>query len=116
MNDKDEPSPGGWSPDHDGLDLALARRIDAACRRFEADWRGGRSPHVDDYLADVPEQGRPALRAELIALEQELCAAAAGPAAEIRDRLRRDPTISDDVRRRALDLAEHPPAGAASSK
>jgi hypothetical protein len=69
MNEKDEPSPGGGPPDLDGLALDLARRIDAVCRRFEADWRGGRSPHVDDYLADVPEQGRPALRAELIALE-----------------------------------------------
>ncbi len=32
------------------------------------------------------------------------------PAAAIRDRIRRDPTISDEVRRRALDLAEPPPA------
>jgi hypothetical protein len=54
------------------LDIDLARRIDEVCRRFEADWRAGRQPRVDDYLDDVPEEARPALRAELIALECEL--------------------------------------------
>ncbi|MFI5457823.1 MAG: hypothetical protein ACHRXM_20475, partial [Isosphaerales bacterium] len=61
-------------PSHnlDGLDIDLARRIDAICRRFEADWRGGGRPHIDGYLAEVPDEGRPALRAELMALEHEL--------------------------------------------
>ena len=55
-----------------GLDLDLVRRIDAVCRRFEADWRAGNGPAIGDYLGEVPEQGRPALEAELIALEREL--------------------------------------------
>ncbi|MFI5459075.1 MAG: hypothetical protein ACHRXM_26910, partial [Isosphaerales bacterium] len=55
-----------------GLDIDLARRIDAICRRFEADWRGGGRPPIDDYLAEVPDEGRSALRAELMALEHEL--------------------------------------------
>jgi serine/threonine-protein kinase len=61
-------------PSHnlDGLDIDLARRIDEICRRFEADWRDGRQPHIEDYLGEVPEKGRPALRAELEALECEL--------------------------------------------
>jgi len=54
------------------LDVELARRIDAVCRRFETDWRTGRRPRIDDYLADLPEEGRPTLRAELEALEREL--------------------------------------------
>jgi hypothetical protein len=58
--------------DLDDLDVNLGRRLDAVCRRFEAVWREGRRPNIDDYLADVPEAGRPALRAELIALEREL--------------------------------------------
>ncbi len=39
-------------PSHnlDGLDIGLARRIDEVCRRFEADWRAGRQPHIEDYL------------------------------------------------------------------
>ncbi len=52
-------------PSHnlDGLDINLARRIDEVCRRFEADWQEGRQPRIDDYLGDVPDEGRPALRA-----------------------------------------------------
>ena len=61
-------------PSHnlDGLDIEMARRIDAVCRRFEADWRQGRQPRIEDYLDDVPDEGGPALRAELEALEREL--------------------------------------------
>jgi len=54
------------------LDIDLVRRIHAACRRFEAEWRAGRQPCVGGYLDDVPEEGRAALRAELEALEREL--------------------------------------------
>ena len=44
------------------LDLDLVRRIDAVCRRFEADYRAGKSPVIADYLGEVPEAGRSALR------------------------------------------------------
>jgi hypothetical protein len=54
------------------LDLDLARGVDAVCRRFEADWRGGRSAAIGDYLGEVPEEARAALQAELEALEREL--------------------------------------------
>jgi WD40 repeat protein len=54
------------------LDIDLMREIDAVCRRFEADWRAGVRHPLDDYVAEVPGQGRPALRAELEALEREL--------------------------------------------
>ena len=61
-------------PSHnlDGLDIDMARQIDAVCRRFEADRREGRQPRVEDYLDDVPGEVRPALCAELVALEREL--------------------------------------------
>ncbi len=61
-------------PSHnlDGLDINLARRIDEVCRQFEADWREGRQPRIEDYLVDVSQEGRPAPRAELEALEREL--------------------------------------------
>jgi WD40 repeat protein len=61
-------------PDSDvgNLDIDLARRIDVICRRFEADWRDGRQPSVEDYLNDIPEGGRAALRVELEALLREL--------------------------------------------
>ena len=56
----------------DRLDLDAARRIDAICRRFEADWCAGKLPAICDYVVDLPEDGRSALRAELEALEREL--------------------------------------------
>ncbi len=61
-------------PSHNlaGLDIEMARRIDEACRRFEADVREGRQSRIDDYLADVPDSERPALLVELEALEREL--------------------------------------------
>jgi eukaryotic-like serine/threonine-protein kinase len=70
------------------IDVDLARRIDAVCRRFEADWRSGACRPIDAYLADVLDEGQGMLRAELAALEQELHQAhgtkssqAAGPVA-----------------------------------
>jgi serine/threonine protein kinase len=54
------------------LDIDMVRRIDAICRRFEADWRDGRLPHIDDYLHQVPDRVRTGLRTELEAVEREL--------------------------------------------
>ncbi len=56
----------------DHLDIDLARRIDAICRRFEADWRAGRKPAIGDYQTELPAEARSVLRAELEALESEL--------------------------------------------
>jgi hypothetical protein len=55
-----------------GPDTDLARRIDVICRRFEADWRAGKKPVIDAYLAELPEAVRMVLLAELVALEREL--------------------------------------------
>jgi WD40 repeat protein len=61
-------------PSHNlsGLDLDLARQIDEVCRRFEAAWREGHQPRIDDYLVSVAHESRPALQSELEALEHEL--------------------------------------------
>jgi serine/threonine protein kinase len=48
------------------------RRIDATCDRFEAAWRAGREPRIEDFLADAEAADRPALLRELLALEVEL--------------------------------------------
>jgi eukaryotic-like serine/threonine-protein kinase len=58
--------------DQEAPEVALARHVDAICRRFEADWRNGQRLAIGDYLGDVAEEGRPILRAELEALEGEL--------------------------------------------
>ncbi|MGO9919624.1 MAG: protein kinase domain-containing protein [Isosphaeraceae bacterium] len=74
-------------PSHNlaGLDIDLARRIDQVCRRFEADWRQGCQPRIEDYLVDISDEDRAALRAELEALKRELNQPAEdGPNAEDR--------------------------------
>ena len=46
----------------DGLDFDLARRIDAVCRRFEADWREGRHPRIEDFVVDISQEFRRMIR------------------------------------------------------
>src|SRR5271166_1189969 len=58
--------------DPKATNVALARQVDAICRKFEADWRAGGRPAIGDYLGEVAAEGRPILRAELEALESEL--------------------------------------------
>jgi tetratricopeptide (TPR) repeat protein/tRNA A-37 threonylcarbamoyl transferase component Bud32 len=52
--------------------LRPSERVDAACDAFEAAWRAGRAPRIEDYLAAAAEPDRPALLGELVALEREL--------------------------------------------
>ncbi|HZW32297.1 MAG TPA: tetratricopeptide repeat protein [Isosphaeraceae bacterium] len=60
------PADDGRRPD------SPAQRIDAACDRFEAAWRAGQEPRIEDVLARADETDRPALLRELLALELEL--------------------------------------------
>ena len=59
-----EPEPPGASK----IDVEMMRQIDAVCRRFEAEYRAGNSPVIADYLGEVREAGRSALKSELIAM------------------------------------------------
>jgi serine/threonine protein kinase/formylglycine-generating enzyme required for sulfatase activity len=59
---------------HDHRDPAdpprtLVHRAEGTCDRFEAAWKGGERPRIEDYLADVPEPERPDLLHDLILLE-----------------------------------------------
>jgi hypothetical protein len=49
-----------------------ARRVDAACDRFEDAWRLGAPPRIEDYLAAADTADQPALLHELLELELEL--------------------------------------------
>jgi serine/threonine-protein kinase len=55
----------------DGADVpgARRRRAEQACDRFEAAWKAGAPPRIEDHLAAVPEPERAALLPELVALE-----------------------------------------------
>jgi formylglycine-generating enzyme required for sulfatase activity len=54
------------------LTLSDAERVDAACDRFENDWRGGAWPCIEGYLDAVAEPARTVLFDELLELEIEL--------------------------------------------
>ena len=61
-----EASDGGCLP------LTQFGQIVGACDRFEAEWRAGRRPRIEQYLAEASEPCRSALLRELLALELEL--------------------------------------------
>src|SRR5437016_784705 len=58
-------------PPQDSSDPALARaqQIDQICDRFEAAWRTGRRPRVEDFLDEATGPERTALLCELLAVE-----------------------------------------------
>jgi tetratricopeptide (TPR) repeat protein/tRNA A-37 threonylcarbamoyl transferase component Bud32 len=51
--------------------LAQARHTDQVCLLFEAAWKTGQRPRIEDYLREMPEPGRSALLRELIPLEAD---------------------------------------------
>jgi serine/threonine-protein kinase len=48
---------------------SLARRVDQVCNRFEAAWKAGAPPRLEDFLGDVPGPERAALLGELVPLD-----------------------------------------------
>jgi formylglycine-generating enzyme required for sulfatase activity/tRNA A-37 threonylcarbamoyl transferase component Bud32 len=59
-------SPRRREPD---FQTGLARRLDAACNRFEAQCQAGRQPRIEDFLEQVEPADRAALLAELLQIE-----------------------------------------------
>ena len=57
------PQDGTWSPEFEQC------RLDEVCDRFEAAWRAGARPRIEEYLGDVTGAARLALLRELLALE-----------------------------------------------
>jgi hypothetical protein len=74
-------------------------RIVGVCDRFEAGWRRGERPRIEEWLARSPSLSRSALLHELLALELELTRAAgmAPTAGEYRARFPDDTDVVDAV-------------------
>jgi serine/threonine protein kinase/WD40 repeat protein len=83
--------------DFAGLPPTQAWRVDAVCRRFEAKWRDGHDPRVDDFLAEADPPERAALLRELLALELEL-RRGHGERPSLSDYVARYPALADQVR------------------
>ena len=62
MSDATPTEEGNRSP-------SLGGRVEAVCDRFEAAWKAGRRPPIEDYLGEVPEASQTALVHELLVLE-----------------------------------------------
>ena len=69
-------SAGDRPDDNDVLGATRLVEIDRACHRFEADWRAGRRPAIEDCLAGTAGPDRAALLRELLAVELEYRASA----------------------------------------
>ena len=54
------------------LPPSQARYVNQVCERYEAAWREGTVPRIEESLRQVPEAARSALFTELLALELEL--------------------------------------------
>ena len=79
---------------HPAAELA-ALRIDEACNRFEAAWKAGAAPRIEDCLDDWAEPERSALLRELIYLDLHY-RRSRGEACRIEDYLDRFPQLDRD--------------------
>jgi serine/threonine protein kinase len=57
------------APDPEPQSESLARLVDQACNRFEAAWRSGGPPRIEDFLAGWSGPDRSALLRELVLLD-----------------------------------------------
>src|SRR5262249_58116259 len=73
--------------------------VDAACDRFEAAWRAGDRPRIEDFLGGTTDSRRPALLRHLLALELDYRGGleASPESSEYRDRLPRHELLIDSV-------------------
>jgi WD40 repeat protein len=58
-------------PDDAALTPAMVALLEQACDRFEAAWKAGARPALEDYLATMPAEGRLVLFRELMSIEAE---------------------------------------------
>jgi predicted Ser/Thr protein kinase len=62
MSDQPSCSSAALSP-------SFLHQLEQVCDRFEAAWKAGQRPLIEDYLGDLPEPERPRLLRELLHLE-----------------------------------------------
>ena len=48
---------------------SLVLRVEEVCDRFEAEWKAGGRPRVEEFVGAAPEPGRTGLLRELLALQ-----------------------------------------------
>jgi serine/threonine protein kinase/WD40 repeat protein len=68
------------------LPADAAKQIDALCDRFESQWRVGKKPRIEEYVASAPVELRAALLRGLLPVELELLGGKAAAEADYRKR------------------------------
>src|SRR5262249_24296154 len=63
-------SDGGGRADFSSLTASQAEELDLVCDRFEAEWKAGKRPNIEDHSEGLAEPLRSALREYLIAVER----------------------------------------------
>jgi len=56
-------------PSDDAWSQTKAVRLEGTCTRFEAAWKAGQGPRIEDFLDDVPQEDRSEVLRELLAVE-----------------------------------------------
>jgi formylglycine-generating enzyme required for sulfatase activity len=59
------------SPSSEAIPVSGILRVNERCERFEAAWKAGERPRIEDFLAETAEPERSQLLRELLALEWE---------------------------------------------
>src|SRR5262249_14226831 len=94
--------------------LDIERLIGVICMRFEEAWRAGGSPHLEDFVAEVPQADQEALRRKLFGVELDY-RLARGDRPSVADYEGRflgyEETIRQEIERRlpVLPDSSHPP-------
>src|SRR5262249_55274982 len=88
--------------------LAEARQIDQTCDRFEAAWKAGQRPHLEEYLGASGEPARSALLRQLLLLDWDYRRRAGDDprAGEYHARFPDDRTLVEDVCREMTEAAD----------
>ena len=77
--------------------LSVEQQLDHSCDRFEEEFRAGKAPKIEQFVAEAPESGRSLLLRELIAVQVEL-RRGLGNIAAAEEYQRKFPDNSSDVR------------------
>src|SRR4051812_31128960 len=88
-----------------GLPVELAILVERACDAFEAAWRAGGGPAMEDAVAALPAAVRAAAARELIGLDAYY-RRAAGESPAVADYAGRFPDVGADDLARAIDAGE----------
>jgi serine/threonine-protein kinase len=103
--------------DNDSVPLSVELRVDRVCVRFEAAWKAGQRPRIEEYLASVEPSERPVFLRELLLLDLDYRSKAGEQprASEYHARFAEDAAAIDAAFSRLCGATLPPPAAPGTS-